>query len=715
MIEKERLEQDSAIEETERDVPGEGGASEEASGEDESSAPLSEEPGGGEGLDAAGQGEEASSGSGAVQTARFESRSLREDRYIGCVLGGRYVIKARIGRGGMGVVYLAEQRGLEREVVVKLLAADPEADDDISVERFTREAQSLSLLNHPNIVGVHDFGREGGESYIVMEYVEGIRLDMLIKRKGQLGLELFLPIARQILDALAEAHEVDMIHRDLKPSNVMLTERKGYPYYVKVLDFGLAKLLSDDTELTGKQNLVGSLSYLAPEQILGQRVDQRADVYALGVLFFYMLSGRKPFLGKDTRVLYQHVHEDPPQLGELLEAGHQLPDTLLALVHRCLSKEPAGRPRSAQHMLEELRAAVDPLLFEDVPWASGEMSAPSWSGRVPEGLAARSSEISNDSRNLVRPVADTGQGAAVHRESSSPSHPSASSQSVPAMVLPKDSVDEDSLPLLELSVSSPEHAPPARPRWVYGAAALGALVLVGALALAATGGFGSSGEVGAGASGVTDPVAAPAPQDPPTPSPEEGAGAAALARVLISHEGEAPEGVIVLVDGQPRGGPPVELELEPGQRYQLTATAPGHQRWSQALTPSPGPSSLSFALAPAPRDEAPDEEPDRAGREAQPDEPRARRPRRPARSREDAEPRAATPAQDPADRAPSEPSELADPPPELEALDEEGPGTSTPEGEDDIQMLEFGGDGKKERPAEADKPSSEFELLNLDE
>ena len=292
---------------------------------------------------------------------------------IGDTLAGRYEIERRIGRGGMGVVYLASQSALNRQVVVKVLARNI-GDEEEAIQRFEREALGLSQLQHPNIVTIYDFGRDGDLAYIVMEYVEGETLSKLQRREGAIGFEEFAGIATQILDALSEAHRRGIIHRDIKPSNIMLCERHGHTNFVKVLDFGLAKLVHDAVEVTKKQNLVGSVAFLAPEQILGLDFDQRVDVYALGVLFYYMLSGQKPFRGEDDiSVLYQHIHKEPTPLTEVLPAGHDVPDQIVALLHKCLSKDPKERPSDARQLLNELQMDMSRSIFQ-VPWATGEFS-----------------------------------------------------------------------------------------------------------------------------------------------------------------------------------------------------------------------------------------------------------------------------------------------------------------------------------------------------
>ncbi len=309
------------------------------------------------------------------------------DDLVGDTLASRYTIEERIGRGGMGVVYLATQHTLNRKVVVKVLAKSLNENEE-AMTRFEREALGLSQLQHPNIVTIYDFGRDQKLAFIVMEYVEGDTLSKLMRARHAMPFDEFAPIATQILDALSEAHDRGIIHRDIKPGNIMLCERHGHDNFVKVLDFGLAKLIHDAVEVTKKQNLVGSVAFLAPEQILGLDFDQRVDVYALGVLFYYMLSGSKPFKGEDDMaVLYQHIHKDPSPLGEVLPADHAVPPQVIDLIHRCLSKDPRDRPKDAREFLAQLQSDASRSIFH-VPWGTGEYAALALqSGSGPHAMA----------------------------------------------------------------------------------------------------------------------------------------------------------------------------------------------------------------------------------------------------------------------------------------------------------------------------------------
>ncbi len=291
-----------------------------------------------------------------IEPVGLEEQS--ETELAGTVLADRYELKRKIGQGGMGAVYLAYQEALDRYVVVKVLSRDV-INDKNAEQRFEREARRLSSLGHPNIVTVHDFGRHQGLSYLVMEYVEGETLKDLLRRRKHLSLRFFLRIADQILDAVASAHQKGIMHRDLKPSNIMLYEGHGRRYNVKVLDFGLAKLASGGGELTRKKELIGSPPYIAPEQILGKDFDVRVDVYALGVLFYSMLCGQRPFdAADDMSLLYMHVHEPVPPLEERLPESHDIPPNLIDIVYQCLAKDPVERPKDAGELRDMLYGRV---------------------------------------------------------------------------------------------------------------------------------------------------------------------------------------------------------------------------------------------------------------------------------------------------------------------------------------------------------------------
>ena len=291
------------------------------------------------------------------------NKATPNNPFLGKTLGERYRIDKLIGRGGMGLVHLAKESKHGRDVVIKMLAPHW-ADDKNAIARFEREGLRLAQLTHPNIVELFDIGHEDGQSYIVMEFIRGEPLRRFLGRRGRLSVEEFIPLANQILSAVGYAHSRSMMLRDIKPSNIMLTEHLDKANFVKMLDFGLAKLVDgDDVEIT-KAHVIGTAGYLAPEQIKGEDVDVRVDVYALGILFFVMLTGKSPILGEnDGAVLYNHVHGEPLKLGSLLPNDHDVPQPLMDLIHRCMDKDPNQRPKDASEAADELQKCVPAEMF----------------------------------------------------------------------------------------------------------------------------------------------------------------------------------------------------------------------------------------------------------------------------------------------------------------------------------------------------------------
>ncbi|GEM_PF-1493924 len=280
------------------------------------------------------------------------------------LLGGRYRLDATLGHGGMGVVYRGVDLTMKRPIAVKLIRPDgvEQLDEEIA-GRFLREAKNTARLQHEHIVEVFDLGRtEEGGLYFVMELLEGESLSARLRREGALSPETTVHIGRQICDALQAAHAAGIVHRDLKPANVMLLSRAGDPDFVKVLDFGVAKsfLPSDqETQLTHTGMLVGTVDYMAPEQIMGKPVDGRTDVYSLGVVLYKMLSGQAPF--RDTGVpalIHAHLNVMPKPLIEVVPG---IPNELDRVVLRCLAKNPDRRFES----MAELRRALTMALMPD--------------------------------------------------------------------------------------------------------------------------------------------------------------------------------------------------------------------------------------------------------------------------------------------------------------------------------------------------------------
>ncbi|MCA9688601.1 MAG: serine/threonine protein kinase [Myxococcales bacterium] len=298
-----------------------------------------------------------------MSTARSKSRPREQSPLVGKTIAGRYTVTRLLARGGVGLVYLARDERRSLDVVLKVLAPDWATDSE-ALARFEREVERLQGLRHPNIVRLLDSGHEDGRGYMVLEYIDGVTLDEYVRARRHLDVEDFVPIAAQILKGLGFAHGRGLVHRDMKPGNVMLCERKGRGNFVKILDFGLARLVDGERPVTA-QHLVGTAGFLSPEQIRGAPLDHRADLYAVGVLFYYMLSGVMPFTGEhNAALLYKHVHETPASLAEALPATHGVPDALIELVMTCLAKDPDARPSSADALSSQLIAACPATMFQ---------------------------------------------------------------------------------------------------------------------------------------------------------------------------------------------------------------------------------------------------------------------------------------------------------------------------------------------------------------
>lgn len=276
--------------------------------------------------------------SGAFRAADLQDKMLGEFRLL-----------RRLGGGGMAEVWLAEQTSLRRQVAVKVMRPDIQSDETCR-RRFEHEALAAAGLNHPNIVQVYGIGETDGIRYIAQEYVQGMNMRDYIAKKGPPPVHIAVHIMKQVAAALQAAGEQGIVHRDVKPENILLT-RKGV---AKVADFGLAQLTQlGDMRLTQAGMTMGTPLYMSPEQVQGKKVDQRSDLYSLGVTFYHLLAGRPPFRGESAfAVAYHQVHSEPPPLSA---TRSDLPAALCELVHRMLAKNPEQRFASAQAILVELR------------------------------------------------------------------------------------------------------------------------------------------------------------------------------------------------------------------------------------------------------------------------------------------------------------------------------------------------------------------------
>jgi serine/threonine-protein kinase len=319
------------------------------------------------------------------------------DPRLGSVVAG-YRIDSRIGRGGMGVVYVAEHQTLRRQAALKIIVPELAENPDFR-ERFLREARIAAGLTHPNIVTVYDAGEVDRMLYIAMQFVPGRDLSQILRDDRRLGPYRMLDIARQIGAALDAAHLAGLIHRDVKPANVLIDGRHAY-----LTDFGLTKdRATSDAGLTRVGEVVGTTHYLAPEQVEGREVDGRADVYALGCLLFHCLTGELPFPREnDMAVLYAHLHDDPPKVSE---KRPQLPEGLDAVIAKALDKSPERRFATCEELVLAARVVVD---------AAGPLAESSSATRRPSTVGRPVPEGGDSMPTSTSSIPSTGDSSSIH-------------------------------------------------------------------------------------------------------------------------------------------------------------------------------------------------------------------------------------------------------------------------------------------------------------
>lgn len=332
--------------------------------------------------------------------------AAKQDELVGTVLNERYQILRLLNEGGMAKIYVARHTVLGREVAIKVLKGGCADDTDV-VQRFVNEGRAAGTLGHPNIVECTDIGKTpDGKPYLVLELLVGHSLADEIIRSGPMAVGRAAKIASRIADALATAHVSRIVHRDLKSDNVFLARKRGVVDWVKVLDFGVSKFDSEPVG-TQKGSMLGTPDFMAPEQVVDAgAVDLRADIYALGVILYEMLAGRRPFHGiAFPMVLYAIAHEPPPPLESFRS---DIPPELIALVNKAMSKRPEDRQTSMFQILEGLepfadRVSVDASMDDLVASSSARLSVVPF----PEALLDATDERRRSSSSAAAPTSST--------------------------------------------------------------------------------------------------------------------------------------------------------------------------------------------------------------------------------------------------------------------------------------------------------------------
>ncbi|WP_437762514.1 serine/threonine-protein kinase [Sorangium sp. So ce281] len=449
------------------------------------------------------------------------SASGESDPLLGKVLNQKFKIHSLLATGGMGVIYRGEQIALERQVAIKVLTPTNSSNqiDPNFHKRFFLEASILARLQHPNIVTVFDYGRvenmEPERYFMAMEFLEGETLFRRLRKAGRLSAPDSMGVARQIARGLREAHKHGVVHRDLKPSNVMLVPGEDTGELVKILDFGLVKVLADDSEeLTQQGSFLGSPRFMSPEQISHGKVDLRTDVYSLGVILYQMLCGKVPFEAQNSvQILIAHLQQPVPRMKERNPEA-DVPEPLEAFVLRCLSKDPDGRPANMEALIRGLGECAQAMGLSPAFGSTGLVTMDSTgTGRMPTPMPP------------VRVM------TAIPASSSSPSSTSGGTTS---------QVDDASLG----AASRPADAAPQGRKGIV-------LVAVGVLAVAG---------IGVAMSQMRSSEPPPAPVAAQPEKPQVAPPPADVGSFVLMVE-SMPSGAEVLEDGKPLGNTPLQLSL----------------------------------------------------------------------------------------------------------------------------------------------------------
>jgi serine/threonine-protein kinase len=444
----------------------------------------------------------------------------RIDPLIGQTIDGRYLVERGIGEGGMGIVYAGQHRVIGKKVAIKVLRKEMVSDGEAAA-RFLQEARSVGAIGNPHIVDVSDFGRlPDGATYFVMELLEGKGLTQILQEaRGPLPVARVFHIGKQIARGLAAAHASSIIHRDLKPDNVMLVTRGTERDFVKILDFGIAKVAGVST-MTRAGSVFGTPHYMSPEQAAGAPVDHRTDIYALGVILYEMAAGKVPFDAENMMgILTQHMYKTPPPIRALVPAV-DVPASLDAIVLKCLSKKPEQRYATMDELVADLERGERGVLPNAVP----EMRARSGRFDVPAGYPAGA--------GMPLPV---------------PASPSTRPSGGPVLV----ALAISGVLVVAIGVAvavklggRPAHALPATPTAAVAAAP------------------------------VPEPEPAAPPAATPVAEPQPVAAPPVLREVIVSV---VPTDAVINREGVDLGTQPIALHLAPGESATVTASRKGYK------------------------------------------------------------------------------------------------------------------------------------------
>jgi serine/threonine-protein kinase len=385
------------------------------------------------------------------------------------IINDRYELHERIGRGGMADVFMARDLLLDRDVAVKILFPEHAVDPNF-VERFRREAQSVAGLNHPNIVGVYDWGQTGNTYFMAMEFVKGRTLAEVLRRQGRLTARSAASVGGSIANALAYAHRNNVVHRDIKPANILMASNGD----IKVVDFGIARALDSahDGGLTQDGAVMGTATYFSPEQAKGDGLDLRSDLYSLGIVLYELVTGKPPFSGESAlATAYKQVHDVPTRMKD---HAADVPPALEAIVSKCMAKEPTRRYATAEQLRDDFRY----FLNNQPTMAMDEV-------RIANGQAPRGSFDFDQATSVMAPISQDPQ----------------TTQALPhTQVMPTTMTPVETLP-------DYDEEPANKRNYIVGAAVAGLVILGGIIFLITSLGGGNSGLTVPNVKGATCDVA----------------------------------------------------------------------------------------------------------------------------------------------------------------------------------------------------------------